>query len=136
MKLYEVLAKCGHVGKHHYVIKHFAVKAETKKDAAALVRFFPRVKHHHKDAIKNVIEIDETRFKEILNNNAYDPYFACSNVQEQRLYVEENIYDEELDVKDEKIVATKPFYYGKLLLRNPKKYMSYNQIYKNARYAV
>ena len=51
---YEVLAKCGHVGKKHYVPVKFAVIAEDGKEAAKMVRYFPRVKHNHKDAILNV----------------------------------------------------------------------------------
>ena len=34
MNTYKVVAKCGHVGKGHYVDKVFAVKAETAKEAA------------------------------------------------------------------------------------------------------
>ena len=51
MGMYEVCAKCGHVGRYNYVDKIFAVKASSGKEAAAKVRNFPRVKHDHKDAI-------------------------------------------------------------------------------------
>lgn len=39
-KYYEVIAKCGHVGKKHYVPVKFAVIAEDGKEAAKMVRDF------------------------------------------------------------------------------------------------
>ena len=51
MKLFEVEAKCGHVGRKYFTLKVFPVKANSRKEAAAIVRNIPRVKHHHKDAI-------------------------------------------------------------------------------------
>lgn len=82
-KMYEVSAKCGHVGRGYYVEKVFAVKADSAKDAAAMVRQFPRVKHHHKDAIRYVELIDESRFMEIREVNQQDPYMICQSKQEQ-----------------------------------------------------
>lgn len=73
-KYYEVIAKCGHVGKKHYVPVKFAVIAEDGKEAAKMVRDFPRVKHDHKDAILNVSKIDCERFQEIVEMNGNDPY--------------------------------------------------------------
>ena len=57
MKYYEVIAKCGHVGKGKCVLITFACAAENGKEAAAKVRAYARVKHHHKDAIRNVRKI-------------------------------------------------------------------------------
>ena len=54
---FEVIAKCGHVGRNKYIPIKFAVEAESGKDAAAMVRRFPRVKHNHKDAILDCKEI-------------------------------------------------------------------------------
>ena len=51
MKMYEVCAKCGHVGRDFYTEKIFAVKAKNAKEAAQFARFIPRVKHHHPDAM-------------------------------------------------------------------------------------
>ena len=51
MNYYIVTAKCGHVGKDYYIPIDFPVRAESKTEAAKIVRSFPRVKHHHKDAI-------------------------------------------------------------------------------------
>ena len=64
-KYYMVIAKCGHVGKKHYVPIKFAVIAEDGKEAAKMVRQFPRVKHNHKDAILSVNKIDYERYQEI-----------------------------------------------------------------------
>ncbi len=84
MGMYEVCAKCGHVGRGYYVDKIFAVIASDGKEAAAKVRQFPRVKHHHKNAIRYVEEISNERFREINSINQADPYFRCQNIQEQR----------------------------------------------------
>ena len=59
--LFEVQAKCGHVGKNMYTLKTFAVNTSSRAEAAALVRNLPRVKHHHRDAILRVAEIDRKR---------------------------------------------------------------------------
>ena len=80
---YEVIAKCGHVGRNHYVPIKFAVKAETGEEAAKLVREYPRVKHNHKDAILKVTKIDYEKFLEINETNNKDPYLKCSSKQEQ-----------------------------------------------------
>ena len=65
INFYEVIAKCGHVGKKHYIPIKFAVKAETGEEAAKIVRDFSRVKHNHKDAILSVAKIDYERYLEI-----------------------------------------------------------------------
>lgn len=93
---YEVIAKCGHVGKKHYVPVKFAVIAEDGKEAAKMVRDFPRVKHDHKDAILNVNKIDYERFQEIVEMNHNDPYLKCLSRQEQNLIdnLEERLEDD------------------------------------------
>lgn len=85
---YEVIAKCGHVGKKHYVPVKFAVVAEDGKEAAKMVRQFARVKHNHKDAILNVNKIDYERYLEIVEINNNDPYLKCHSRQEQNLLVD------------------------------------------------
>ncbi|MBR1676236.1 MAG: hypothetical protein IJ706_02885 [Clostridia bacterium] len=82
---YEVIAKCGHVGKRNYVPIKFAVKTESGKEAAAIVRQYPRVKHHHKDAILSVKKIDYGRYSEIREANKNDPYLKCHSRHEQEL---------------------------------------------------
>lgn len=84
---YEVIAKCGHVGKKHYVPVKFAVVAESGKEAAKKVRQFPRVKHDHKDAILDVRCITIEEFLEIKEINDNDPYLKCHSIQEQNLIV-------------------------------------------------
>lgn len=123
MKLYEVKAKCGHVGRKFYALKTFAIKAESGKEAAAITRELPRVKHHHKDAIREVHEIDEERFFEILVRNDCDPYFKCKCVQDQKDYYDPDIYPEErylFNYEPEK--NNKTVYDGKTMIRKPKKY--------------
>ena len=84
MKYYEVTAKCGHVGKNNCIFITFACVAESGKEAAAKVRLYKRVKHHHKDAIRNVNEITFEDFIKLKAENDADPYLHCKNPQEQR----------------------------------------------------
>ena len=98
---YEVIAKCGHVGKKHYVPVKFAVIAEDGKEAAKMVRQFPRVKHDHKDAILNVNKINFERYLEIVEMNNNDPYLKCHSRQEQNLI--DNLEDRlEIDLHNQK----------------------------------
>lgn len=85
MKFFMVVAKCGHVGRGHYIIKNFYVKANDGKEAAFKVRYTPRVKHHWKDAIEEVHQITQKEFyigKKIFHN---DLYFCVKNSTEQRI---------------------------------------------------
>lgn len=132
MNLYQVTAKCGHVGKNFYVIKTFPVKASNGREAAKIARNIPRVKHHHKDAILCVDEIEVTEYEKLIQKNNSDPYFHCSNIQEQRMYQEE-IYPENLLQDTPKDTCGKTVYLGKALLRNPKRYMNN---YYTERYAI
>lgn len=86
-KYYEVIAKCGHVGRKNYIPVKFAVVAESGKEAAKKVRQFPRVKHNHKDAILNVRCITLEEFLEIKERNNNDSYLKCHSKQEQNLIV-------------------------------------------------
>lgn len=128
MNMYEVCAKCGHVGRDYYVEKTFAVKAESAKEAAAVVRWFPRVKHHHKDAIRFVTEVDVSRYTEIITANSEDAYFHCKNVQEQRGY-SEMLFPEcpklDYDVYNHSEPNKRDYYCGKTKIKNPKKYMGF-----------
>lgn len=84
-KYYEVVAKCGHVGKKYYVLIKFAVIAEDGREAAKMVRRFPRVKHNHKDAILSVSKIDYERYLEVVEMNQNDLYLKCHSRREQKL---------------------------------------------------
>ncbi len=130
MYMYEVCAKCGHVGRNFYVEKIFTVKAENGREAAEKVRNFPRVKHHQKDAIRYVRRIDEARYWEIKRLNDEDPFLHCCNIQEQRrTCVITPIPEKRRERYEEKVEMTnKRFYDGKKAIRNPKKY------YKNYDY--
>lgn len=91
---YEVIAKCGHVGRKHYVPIKFAVIAEDGKEAAKKVRQFSRVKHNHKDAILNVKKITYKRYLEIIEVNHNDEYLKCHSKHEQKLI---NNFEERLE---------------------------------------
>ena len=98
-KYFKVQAKCGHVGRNHYILKWFYVKALTGQEAAKVVRETPRVKHNQKNAIKDVIEIHFEEYLAGLKINSEDMYFKCTNKQEQEFYKcvkPEEIYPEEI----------------------------------------
>lgn len=104
---YEVIAKCGHVGKKHYIPVKFAVIAEDGKKAAKFVKQFPRVKRNHKDAILNVNKIDYKRYLEIVETNNNDPYLKCHSRQEQNLIdnlkerLEDDLYNQKINYNRE-----------------------------------
>ena len=85
MKYYEVEAKCGHVGRNYYILKKIYVCACSGKEAANIVRYMPRVKHNHKDAIKSVIEISFKEYKNGRQEMKNDNYFLVQNKQDQNV---------------------------------------------------
>jgi hypothetical protein len=85
-KYYVVKVKCGHVGKNKYIEKELTFKAISRKDAALKARSYPRVKHHWKDAIIDVVEVDKDEYSRVRSRNYNDPYFSVKSIQEQRLY--------------------------------------------------
>ena len=84
MRYYKVLAKCGHVGRHKYILKEFYIEASNGKDAAFKVRYLPRVKHHRKDAILSVEAITEDEYLAGKALQAEDMYFRVHSSTEQR----------------------------------------------------
>lgn len=80
---FEVVAKCGHVGRGHYVPISFAIEARDGKEAARIARQLPRVKHHHKHAILSVSKINFERYQEIIREHHNDPYLRCRSKHEQ-----------------------------------------------------
>lgn len=86
MNYYKVVAKCGHVGRGHYIPKNFFVIAEDGKQAAYKVRFTPRVKHDWKDAIISVELIDRDEFIHGSEIQDQDLYFQVTNSSEQKAY--------------------------------------------------
>lgn len=135
MNLYEVNAKCGHVGMNKYTVKTFAVVAESGKQAAAIVRQKPRVKHTQKNAILSVSSISTNRYNEIINAYYCDPYFRCYNIQDQRRDAVVEVHPEDwkhpIDIEEE---SKRPYYYGKKAIRHAKRYM--NNYIDLERYAV
>lgn len=121
MKYFIVTAKCGHVGKMNCIWIDFPVSAENKKEAAAKVRDFPRVKHHHKDYVKSVTEVSGEEYQEQKKRNDADPYLHCCNVQEQRLIIDfvDRIVDDELNIRkvEKKEERTKDTYFRTKKLR-------------------
>ena len=100
-KYYKVLCKCGHVGKKKYVPILFAVYANSKKEAAKLARYIPRVKHGHKDAILSVDEILLDEYLEISEKNLNDPYLKCKSRYEQKIKCN-NLSERMVDEKPKK----------------------------------
>ena len=82
-KYFSVTTKCGHVGRLNCVWIKFAICAETAKEAAAIARQIARVKHHHKNAIKEVVEITVDEFCKLKAINDIDPYLHAKNHREQ-----------------------------------------------------
>lgn len=99
-KYFEVIAKCGHVGRTRCVLINFAVKAESKAEAAAKVKEYRRVKRDHKDCIREVIEITFSRFMELRAVNDADPYLHCKSKWQQKQIAgfHERIEDDEYNV--------------------------------------
>lgn len=81
---YKVCTKCGHVGRNKFIHKWLYIEASSKKEAAEKAKKTPRVKHNHKDVIKEVIKIDFKEYIQGLKIN--DPYFKVCNSTDQRRY--------------------------------------------------
>jgi hypothetical protein len=90
-KLYVVSVKGGHVGRHRYMPIDMPIKATSKKEAAAIARARPRVKHDHPDAILSVSHVSEEVFMETVRKNREDPYLHVRSKREQR------DFDDEID---------------------------------------
>lgn len=97
-KYFIVTAKCGHVGKNKYIEKNLTIIAISKKEAAEKGRAYPRVKHNWKDAIIDVVEVDEDEYWKFRVENYNDPYFSVRNIQEQRYYCDQ-IHKEVIEVE-------------------------------------
>ena len=127
LKMYEVACKCGHVGRKHYVLVHFPIKAANGQEAAKIARSMGRVKHDHKDAILSVERIDEDRYRELMLMNRNDPYLNCNNIQEQRVIdITDRLVDEKEEVSymKKKEKPLKILYYGKEKIRRPKYFIN------------
>lgn len=84
MSYFEVIAKCGHVGKGYYIPISFAIIARNRSDAANVTRNKARVKHDRPDAIIAVNRLTKEEYEELKRQNEADPYLNCTNIQQQR----------------------------------------------------
>ena len=132
---YAVTVKCGHVGRNKCIIKTIPVKANDGREAAEIARWSGRAKHHVKDAIVNVIKISDEQYELLKEVWERDPYFHCSNIQEQRetcidieeevQYMENDEIDYELREKNRKNKVNFKHKKNKIL-RNDYQYMMRN----------
>ena len=126
MKYFAVTAKCGHVGRDSYIPITFAVKANTAKEAASVTRSMPRVKHHHKDAILSVQEVDYFDYADVRCVNSFDPYLQCRSVQEQRQEFDAIYYrimeEEKPEFRSKRELPEKPVFNGKERIRNVRRF--------------
>jgi hypothetical protein len=83
-KYYEVVAKCGHVGRRNCIMIHFAVMAHDGKQAAARVKKYKRVKRDHKDCIQSVTEISFEQFMTLRAKTDADPYLHSKSKWQQK----------------------------------------------------
>lgn len=83
MRYWKVEAKCDYVRKSRYIIKTFYVFAEDGREAAEIVRWKPRVKHHDKEAIRTVEEVTHEEYLVGLKSHYDDPFFQSHSKQEQ-----------------------------------------------------
>ena len=60
VQYYEVVCKGGHVGSNNYFPMHLFIAAENGREAAAIARQTPRVKHDRKDSIVSVCPLPYT----------------------------------------------------------------------------
>jgi hypothetical protein len=98
MKYFEVVTKCGHVGRDFYYEGRFYIMATNGKEAAKIARKIPRVKHDHKDAILSVTKINEKEYCDGKLKSEHNPYFKCKNKQEQKKFIETialNIFEDQ-----------------------------------------
>lgn len=99
MKYFKVTAKCGHVGgTHKYIPIDFFCAADTASLAAGFVRKAPRVKHHQKDAIMDIVEISYEDYLKGGEAMCNDPFLNCTSKQQQDSFGDE-IYDRVCDEK-------------------------------------
>jgi len=71
-RFFLVCCKCGHVGRTNFIRMTFPVRAWEAREAAALGRQRPGVKHDHPDAVLEVREVGKVEFlaaeKELRND--------------------------------------------------------------------
>ena len=136
-KYYAVECKCGHAdSKKMCIYITFAVIADSKKEAAAIGRWIPRVKHNHKDAIRNVEEISYEEYLEIIKKNNDNPYLHCHSIQEQRELHIDYMFENDLYNHAREVTKAKPkeesnkkCYDSKTKIKYPKKYIKNHYLF-------
>ena len=115
MWYFKVTAKCGHVGRRHYIVKDFYIEATSGKEAAFKVRYTPRVKHNRKDAILSVEVITKAEYLIGKAVQAEDPYFQVHSSTEQRRCgaVDNDVILPEIEIP-KRSKSKNPIYYNKL----------------------
>ena len=125
-KYFEVLAKCGHVGRDKYYEGKFYIAANDAKEAAKVIRQTGRVKHDRKDAIISVQGITYKQYKKGCYKHNNEAFFNCKCIQEQNAVyddIKDNIKEDiRPSYKKEKEKPIKNVYDGKKAVRNPHKY--------------
>lgn len=140
MKYFEVVAKCGHVGREYYYEGHFFVQAVDAKFAASKVKRKSRVKRDHEDVILSVSEVDELTYLEGLEAMRLNPYFHCKSKWEQNRVMDliQDGIKPETDIQLSYRERSGGFYKDKRVkdkhskrkgIRNPYKYAKYNMKY-------
>ena len=140
MKYFEVVAKCGHVGRGYYYEGHFYIRAVDAKIAATMVKRKPRVKKNHEDAILRVREVDKHTYLQGLEEMKLNPYFHCRSKWEQNCFLD--LIQDGIKPETDMQLAYRERYGGyhkdrrdkgmslrRKGIRNPYKYAKYNMKY-------
>jgi hypothetical protein len=131
-KFFIVTAKCGHVRRANYIPIDFPVASLNGKEAAAIARQLPRVKHDHKDAILFVREVSREEYDRQSFINKNDPFLRITNRREHEVLVPlfENRIEQEFDTAPYKSArredSNKIIHFGKERIRNPRKWARLN----------
>ncbi len=99
-KYFEVGVKFGHVGTSKFYKGTLYLLANSRKEAAQIAREYPRVKHHHKEAILYVHRIEKNEYIAGRNKNKSNLFFTCTSTAGKKntiLYNIDDIYDEGTD---------------------------------------
>lgn len=124
-----VTAKCGHVGKDRYLPITFPVAAASAKQAAARVRQYARVKHHHKDAILRVEAVTWKEFQCQQDKNDLDPYLLVNRRKYQAIHLQEilsrTLPEPNGQPKSKREISQRARFQGKTKVRYPKAFLRY-----------
>ena len=83
---YIVTAKCGHVGRDHYIPIDFPIEANSAKEAAQKAKQKPRVKRNHPDSILKVEQTTLSKYNEQVKKNEDDPYLNVKSKYQQKAF--------------------------------------------------